>query len=402
MTGIAPEGFHGLESFAATFWMPLSMQPLMEPDDGGHLYSNSNVSWLSIIGRRKDGVSLAQVRADLEVIAGVDDQGRKGLRTTLEINTANFASMPEAREIVTGVGAVILAATGMVLLIVCANLANLLLARATARRREIAIRLSVGATRWRLVRQLMTENLLIAILGGVFGSLISFLTFEAILHFVLTHAPKGAPEFILNVTPDLRVLGYSLAMTAVTGIAFGLIPALRASKLGLSNVASERSGGKLRGTLVGAQVAVCMILLIAAGLMLHALYAAQNVDAGFEMKNIWAATFPMRNQGYDAAHAAELQRNLIERIAAIPGVDRVAQGRNSPLNDNHTGTVFTPSGEKEEREVEFNTVSPEYLPMLGIPLVRGRNFKEGETKVAIVTAFTAQRLWPGRIRSAKR
>ncbi len=394
--GIAPEGFHGVESFASGFWIPVSMEPVMESDDRGHLYSNSNVSWLNMIGRRKAGVSMEQVRADLAVIAARIDQLHKGRRTALNIGVANFASMPEAREIVAGAGAVILAATGMILLIVCANLANLLLARATARRREIAIRLSVGATRWRIVRQLMTENLVIAILGGVFGSLVSFVMFQAILRFVLLHVPKGAPEFILNVAPDVRVLGYALAMTAVTGIAFGLIPAMEASKLGLSNAGSERHGGKLRSTLVGGQVAVCMILLISAGLMLRALYAAQTVDPGFEMKNVWVVTFPLRNQGYDAARAAQLQRDVMERVSAIPGVDSVAQARNTPLNDSHTGTMFTPSGEKDEREMEFNTVSAEYLPMLGIPMVRGRNFKEGETAVAIVTAFTAQALWPGR------
>ena len=394
--GIAPEGFHGVESFASAFWIPVGMEPVMAPDDGGNLYADSNVSWLNMIGRRKPGISMEQVRANLGVIAARIDQSHKGRQTTLNIGVANFASMPEARQIVAGAGAVILAATGMVLLIVCANLANLLLARATARRREIAIRLSVGATRWRLVRQLMTENLLIAIIGGVIGSLVSFLAFQAILHFVLLHVPNGAPEFILNVQPDGRVLGYALAMTALTGIAFGLIPALQASKLGLSNAASERHGGKLRSTLVGAQVAVCMVLLISAGTMLRALYAAQTVDPGFETKDIWVVTFPMRNQGYDATRAAELQRNVMERIAAIPAVDRVAQARNSPLSDNHTGSAFVASGEKEDRSVEFNIVSPEYLPMLGIPLVRGRQLKAGESKVAIVTASTAQALWPGK------
>jgi predicted permease len=400
IVGVAPSGFHGTEAFVSAFWVPLEMVPVLEKQTRARVYANANMSWLAMLGKRKDGVSSEQVAADLRVIAARIDQGQKGRSTSLSINTANLASMPEARQMVTGVGAVILVATGMVLLMVCANLANLLLARATARRREIAIRLSVGATRWRLVRQLMTENLLIAMAGGVFGSLLSFLTFEAILRLVLAHAPKGLPQFILNVTPDVRVLGYALGMTTVTGIAFGLIPALQGSKLGLSNAASERSGerwnGRLRGTLVGAQVAVCMVLLIAAGLLLRALYATQTVDPGFEMKNVWTATFHLRNQGYQDDTAAELQRRLIETILAIPGVDRVAQASNSPLNDNHTGSTFIPSGETQERELEFNTVSSEYLPMLNIPMIRGRNFKPGDKNVAIVTAWTAQQLWPGK------
>jgi predicted permease len=139
-----------------------------------------------------------------------------------------------------------------------------------------------------------------------------------------------------------------------------------------------------------------MVLLIAAGLLLHGLYAAQTVDPGFEMKNIWSASFPLRNQGYDGPRSAELQRELIERVAAIPGVDQVAQALVLPLSDNHHGGDFTPSGEKEDRSIEYNIVSPGYLPMLGVPIIHGRNFAKGERDVAIVTASTAQVLWPGK------
>jgi macrolide transport system ATP-binding/permease protein len=396
VAGVAPPGFHGTEVVFAAFWVPFTIQPTLESNSGSRIYGNPNMSWLVLMGKMKDGETLAHVRADLEVINARVDGMNPGMNTTLAIDTATFASMPEARSMVTGVGAVILAAVAMVLLIVCANLANLLLARAAGRQREIAIRLSVGATRGRLIRQLMTESLMVALLGGAIGTAASFWSFNAIVRVIMMHLPRGVPEFALNLGPDFRVLGYSLAMTILTGIAIGLLPALRATKFNLSVVAAERSGGILRGVLVGAQVAACMILLIASGLMLHALYAAQTVDPGFEMKNILAVSFNLRNQGYTRAAANAFQTQAMERIAALPGVDGVAQAILTPLSDDHWGREVTPSGQAQEMGTEYNMVSPGYLPMLGIPIVRGRNFAEGEEHVAMVSESAARRFWPDR------
>src|SRR5579872_3368685 len=171
--------------------------------------------------------------------------------------------MPEERMIVNTVGGLILAAVGMVLLIACANVANLLLARGAFRQREIAIRLSVGATRWRLIRQLLTESMLIAVAGGALGSAVAVWGFQAITRLALAYLPLPPefPELRFNLAPDWRVLMYALAITLITGVVFGLVPALRASRPELQ----LKSGGRLRNTLVGAQVAVCMVLLIAAG-----------------------------------------------------------------------------------------------------------------------------------------
>jgi predicted permease len=394
VAGIARAGFHGTEVVPAAFWVPLTMQPALEPT-GPRIYGNPNMSWLVLMGRMKDGETLAQVRADLGVIAARFDRESPGRTTTLAIDGATFAGAPQARALVTGVGGVILAAVGMVLLIVCANLANLLLARAAGRQREIAIRLSVGATRWRLIRQLMIESLLIALAGGAIGTAASVWLFGAILREIMTHLPKGVPEISLNLGPDLRVLGYSLAMTVLTGVAVGLLPALRATNLNPGAVAAPRTGGFLRGALVGAQVAACMILLIAAGLMLRALYAAQTIDPGFEMKNTLAISFNLRNQGYTGPQAIAFQRELMDRIAALPGIDSVAQAGVTPLSGNGWGRGFTPSGQSQERTMEYNVISPGYFSMLGIPIVRGRSFAEGETHSAIVTESTARRFWPG-------
>ena len=404
VAGVAPPGFQGTEPVQSAFWAPFTMQRALE--QGGDFYGDTNMSWLVLMGRSKAGVPLSQVRADLGVIAGRIDQLYPGRKTTLAIQTATLLSMPEERQLLTAAGAIILAAVGMVLLIACANVANLLLARAAGRQKEIAIRLSVGASRGRLIRQLLTESLFIALIGGALGSAVAFWSFNAIMRFVVTHLPNGVPPLGFNVGPDLRVLGYSLTLTILTGMVFGLAPALKASQPDLSTTLKSegaglgaKSGGFLRQALVCVQVTVCMVLLIAAGLLLRALYLAQTIDPGFEMKNVSAVSFDLRGQGYNDQRAAVFERQLMERLAALPGVDAVAQAGTTPLSDNHWGTGFTIPGESQPRQIEYNNVTPEYFSMLNIPIVRGRSFTGIETnggaRVAIVTESAARSLWPG-------
>jgi len=403
VVGIARPDFHGTEAALESFWIPFTMEPALESNQSrgwtafprrSVIYENPNMSWLAVIGKLKDGESMGRARADLAAIAARIDRQYPGRTTTLAVNQANYASMPEARSIVMGAGAVILTAVAMVLMIVCANLANLLLARAAGRQKEITIRLSVGATRGQLVRQLMTESLMVALAGGILGCAAAFAASSGLLRVIMQHAPKDVPKFGLDVGPDVTVLAYSLAMTIFTGLAFGLVPALRATKMD-TKTASERKNGLLRGGLVGAQVSVSMVLLIAAGLLLHALYAAQTVDPGFQTKDTLAVSFRLGNQGYDAARASSFQRQLVDRVAALPGIEAVAQARVTPLSDSHIGYAMTPSGGTQVEAVEINVVSPAYFPMLELPIVRGRNFQAGETQAAIVTQSTARRLWPG-------
>jgi macrolide transport system ATP-binding/permease protein len=401
--GVAAPGFRGTEPVPSAFWAPVTMQKALDPE--GDRLSDNNMSWLALLGRVKGGVSMEEVRADLGVISGRLDQARPGCTTTLAIHAATFLGRPEERGFVFAIGAVILTAVGLVLLIACANVANLLLSRASARQKEIAIRMSIGASRWQLIRQMLTESILLALLGGAAGSLLAFWSFAVISDFVLAHLPHGFPQLALNMSPDYRVLGYSLGLTLLTGIVFGLAPALHATRPDLSTAIKEDSaglagsGGFLRSTLVGLQVAVCMILLIAAGLLMRGLYAAQTIDPGFDMKEIVQASYDLPTQGYKEEHAAAFQRQLVERVAALPGVDGVAQAWVTPLSDNHVAMGFQIPGQTESQSFELNAVSANFFSLLGMPMVKGRSFTEAETRstarVMVVTESTARRIWPG-------
>jgi len=404
--GVAARGFSGLDPWPTEFWAPVTMQKALEPDTD--LFSADNTGWIALLGRMQTGVSLAEVRADLGLIAARIDQQYPGRTTTLAIHRATFLGRSEERSTVFEIGGVELAAVGLVLLIACANVANLLLARASARQKEIAIRLSIGASRWRIVRQLLSESLLIAFLGGTLGSLLAFSSVGGIAHYLLARLPSGVPRLAWNVSPDLHVWGYSLALTTLTGIVFGLAPALHATRQDLSIAVKgeggglagkTRTGGMLRSTFIGVQVAVCMVLLIAAGLLLRGLYTAQTVDPGFEMNGITQARYDLPSQGYKQERAQAFQRELIARVEALPGVDGVEQARAMPLGNQFLGTGLTPDGETQARQFEFNAVSPGFFEMLGMLMVRGRAFTEAETQsdapVVIVTESTARRLWPG-------
>jgi predicted permease len=401
--GVAPPGFQGTEPVSVFFWAPLTVQPLL---DRGFDMAKENTFWLAVLGRTKPGISTDQVRADLGVIAGRIDQLSPKRKTSIQIQIATLLSRPEERTVIATIGTVLLAAVGMVLLIACANVANLLLARTAGRRKEIAIRLSVGASRGRLIRQLLTESLLIALLGGALGSLIAVWSFGGILRFIIAHLPHELPLLSVNVGPDLRVLGFSLVLTLLTGIVFGLAPALQASRPDV-NTALKDSGaggtqagasGFLRHTLVAAQVAVCMVLLITAGLLLRGLYVAQTIDPGFRMQGVAGVSFDLQGLGYDDPRAALFQQNLLQRLIGLPGVDAVAQAGEIPLSNNHRGTSFSLPGQAAGHDVEYNEVSADYFPLLGIPIVRGRNFTGNESRtgapVVILTEATARRLWP--------
>jgi len=403
--GVAPPGFQGSDPIPSQFWAPVNLQSslLREPDR----LADDSQSWLGLLGRSKRGISTKQTRADLGVIAGQIDLRDPGRITTVAIDTATLFSVPEERFLLLSMGGALLFAVGMVLLIACANVASLLLARATGRRKEIAVRLAMGASRGRLVQQLLTESLLIALLAGLLGSLISFWSTTGLVRFLQSNISASYWPLALNISPDLHVLAYALGLTLLTGIAFGLVPALQSSRADLifamkgesaDSEAKPRSRNLLRGGLVAAQVAASMALLLAAGLLLRGLHRAKTIDPGFRMKSVAAIALDLNGAGYDNQRAEALQRQLLQRIAALPGVNAAAQASAVPLDDNHRATDLSIPGREDHVGVEYNYVSPAFFPLLGISIVRGRNFTETEGQtgapVAILVESTARRLWP--------
>ena len=403
--GIAPPEFRGTEPVTTDFWAPVTMQQSLDP--GRERLSDSNMSWLAMLGRIRPGATIEQVQADLSVIAARIDELHPGRKTTLAISRAAFFGSPEERSFVIPAASVVLAAFGLVLLIACANVSNLLLARASVRHKEIALRQAMGASRWRLVRQLLTESLLLSIAGGALGSLFAFWSFASILRFVTEQLPRRFPSLAINVAPDFRVFGFAIVLTLLTGVAFGVVPALRTSSLDLTTAlkgdgaqsgAARKSGRFLRNAFVGAQVAVCMILLLAAGLLLRGLYYAQTVNPGFEMKGLATTFLNLRSLNYDQNRAAAFVTSLRERAEALPGVIGVAQAECGPLSSDRSADHFYVSGSADKVFIEYNHVSPDFFSVVGIPIVRGRGFGPGDWRSGsgiVVTESTARRLWPG-------
>jgi predicted permease len=401
VVGVASEGTYGGGNDSAYF-APISTQPLLVPDD--NLYENDQNSWLFLVGRRDDNATLGQVRAELALIAAQIDQEQPGRSTTLIVERAAPLSIPLLRSAALDAGTVVMIAFGLVLLIACANVANLLLARGMARSREIALRLSLGASRARVIQQLLTESMVISVVGGALGSILALWSLFAVPAF----PSLGVSSLVLEPSLDARVLSFALALTLGTGIVFGLTPAIRISKAELNAVikqnasgpASQR-GGHLQDTLVGVQVALCVVLMIGAGLLLRGLYTAQTINPGFAYSDVAVAAFDLEGGGYDAASAAAFRQQLMEQVAALPGVESVAYGRREPLSTQRTGATVRLPGEDEaqSRQAERNEVTPSYFSLLGIPIVRGRTFTDSEVAndslVTIITETTARNFWPG-------
>jgi macrolide transport system ATP-binding/permease protein len=294
----------------------------------------------------------------------------------------------------------VMAVVSLVLLIACANVATLSLARAAARQREIAVRLALGASRLRLVRQLLTESLLIAVMGGAIGLLLAYWTVSLMF-------TTGGFLFTLNVRPDLRVFCYTLLVSLATGLIFGLVPALQSTRPNLISALKDEgvafghqlSRSRLRDSLIVAQVAVSLALLITAGLFVRGLQRAQTLDPGFEMERTLATSLDLR--GYDQDKEGVFYRQLIERLEALPGVKSVSLTSNLPLLHHSSGPLI-PEGGGQQGFAYFNSVSPNYFETLGIPLLQGRTFSDHEGQagkdqipVAIINEALAQRYWPG-------
>lgn len=405
IVGVAPSGFAGTEIVPDEFWAPITMQTALMPE-GKHL-DEADLSWMAVLGRLEPGISEDRARADLTVVANrISQQHSEDMNISLQ--QASLVNDPQLRKATFAGAAVLLTAVAFILLIACANIANMLLARATARRKEIAVRLALGAGRIRLIRQLLTESVLLALIGGAIGTWLSFRSFDVLMGAAIKQFPGNVPPPALHLGPDSRVILFSLLLTLGTGIAFGLAPALQSSDLDVNASLKEGGGdattqgarvGTLRNLLVGGQVAVCLVLLLTAGLLLRGLYRAQTIDPGFEMQHTEAVTVHLSTQGYTDAQALAMHRQIRARLSALPGLEELSEALAVPLSNVHHAASVQISGASYERAVSFNRISANFFAMFGIPIVRGRAFTDADIqsgeRVAIVTEATARAFWPG-------
>jgi macrolide transport system ATP-binding/permease protein len=415
VVGIAPEGFTGTDlGPGPDLWVPMMMHDQVQP--GFDWYNTRRGLFLNIIGRLKPGVSVEQAQASLKIFSGQlaetyprDNQGR----------SARVVPLLQARIDPDGSGQLLLASGAMmgvvalVLLIACANIANLLLARASARRKEIAMRLALGAGRARLIRQLLTESLVLSLVGGLAGFLVAFWAkgwLQSLGPF--DDGPNAPPVAALN----LRVLGFTLLLSLLSGVIFGLVPALQASKPDLvltlkgetSAPARRAFGFNLRKALVVIQVALSLVALISAGLFVRSLRNAQAVNPGFLTSNILLAGFNLGREGMARPQVINFERQLAERAGALPGVQSVTIASNRPFGGGILRSIFLEGQPPNVRGVlvQINHVGLRFFETLGIPLTKGRDFSErdGEnsTPVVIINETMARRFWPDQEAIGKR
>ena len=405
--GVAAAGFSGTDLVEAKFWAPLPMMRALGGGGGSKAdFTAWNVNWLELIGKRRPGVSIAEVQANIAVIARQLDKQHPGQTSEITAAESSVIGAPDERRAVMGAGVGVLIAVTMVLFIACANLANLMLARALSRGKEIGMRLALGASRGRVVRQLLTESLVISLAGGALGMLIASWSSVLLFRFFLASMPAGVPALQLAVSPDMRVAAYAFVLTLLAGLGFGLAPALHATRPDLNAVLKREGAGfegsvrhGRRGWLVGGQIAVCIVLLIVSGLMLRALERAQTVEPGFTMRGVAVIAYNLAPVGYSNAQAAAFNAELTERLHALPNIKGVVLASSSPLGSSHNVGGFAPSNGGELESITYLEVTPGFFSLLNIPMMRGRDFTPEEmdrgAQVAIVSESMARSFWPG-------
>ena len=405
VVGVAPEGFRGAFGPVATeVWLPLSMYAVVEPTvdatQRGHV-------WLEMVGRLAPGVSRAVAEEQLDARMRDLDARQDGGSSGPGIALRTFGTMPvQMRGGLATFLAILMGVVGLLLLITCVNVAGLLLTRAATRRQEIAVRLALGAGRLQVVRQLVTETLLLFFLGGALGALGAHAVVRLVSRIEL---PLPLP-LAIELGVDLRVLTFTFVVALAAGLLFGLAPALATSRVAVTAALDSALGGdgarrvRWRSALVVAQVAVALVLVAAAGLFLRALMAAASVDPGFRPDGVHLATIDLTSYGDDPdAHRAfylELERGL----RAIPGAESVALGRVVPLGLANSTTGFNvpghdPPPDDSAHPADINIIGSDYFRTLGMPLVAGRGFRDQDhaqaPRVAVVNRHLAERFWPG-------
>ncbi len=413
--GVAPQSYTGgMRGFAVDFWVPFMMMDQLEP---GRSQLNSRTSrWMFIVGRLNPGVEVEEARANIVTLAEQlrADNPNAGDHDTATLYPAGrVVILPEVDTFIFGAAGLMMALGGAVLLIACANVANLLLARSLARRKEIAIRVSLGAGRGRLVRQLLAESVLLALMAGVVGLVAAQWGAALILaQFTTANLPLDI-RIALDMGIDWRVLIFSLLASVGTGIVFGLVPALQSTRNGPASALKDSAGTTtpdrqrsfLRNGLVVSQVALSVLLLVAAGLFIRSLQNVTTIDTGLRTEGVYTAELLPQMQGYDNARAAEFFDRVLERMRSVPGVEDASLITIMPLALSFRTMGMVPEGHPvpsdmlNRPQIGTVNVAPGYFETMGIPLLIGRDFSASDDvdsqEVAIVNSAFVDRFWPG-------
>ena len=406
IVGVGPAEFRGTEPLAPEVWVPLSAQRAILP--ALDRVDDRKTAWLLVVGRLAPGAHRAGAAATLDLItrrlaAAYPDVSR---HASVQVARGTFFSPgPGVRPVIT----LVMSILGLVLVIACANIANLTLVRALSRARELAVRVALGAGRWRVVRHLVLESAVIGVLGGAVGLLLSAWTLRVLYPVGLSMLPFQWAPVVLDLTPDARVFGYALCLAIAASCLFGLAPVVPLTHPAIaSGVRGEGrffglgvGSGSLRRALVVVQVAVCLVLLGCAALTARALQRTESLALGFRAAGVVYTAADLRRHGYTALAASELRQRLVDRARVLPGVEAMAFTTHVPLTGGVKRASVRPEGH-DPSSATFCThtaISSDYFRTLEIPFVSGRDFTAAEAAsgapVAIVSEALARRFWPG-------
>jgi predicted permease len=412
IVGVNPPGFTGATSVQTSpeIFAPLAMEPeIVTSFWKGSLLENQKVWWMLMMARTKPGVSEAAAQAQLNTLLHsavlATMQPKAGQPIPSLVLQDGSRGMNESAKMLAQPLYALLAMTGLVLLLACANMANLLLARATARQREMSVRLALGASRRRILRQVLTESVLLALCGGALGLLVASLGQYALVQLTADPASDGSA---MQVPFSWGVFGFNLALSLLTGILFGVAPAIQATRTQVrsslqdnASTTTRRRRGYAGKTIAGFQVAISMLLVAGAGVFLRTLINLNRIDPGFDAHNLTLFSIDPPQSRYPQSRKPEVYGQIEQRLAAIPGVDSVSAMTITLLSNGAIQEEFVPTGRKESAHTaKFNVaVGDAYFSTMRIPILAGRPFNAHDTadslKVAVINEALAKKEWPG-------
>lgn len=411
VVGVAPRHFRGLDMVESPeLWIPLAVAPRILPQ-GPMLLESRGFSLWRLVGRLKPGTSLEQAQANLGAIAQRLNKEFPGpfARELVLLPAGQASFSPADRGAVSRQIGMLMTVIGLVLLIACVNITNLVLARTARRRRELSVRQALGADRGRLARQLLTETTLLSLIGAGLGLVVA----RALLPLLARYQLPG--DIALDLELDVRVLAFGIVLGLITGLLVGLAPAFRASRPDLVSALKDTGARSekvrrlgLQNLFVVAQVSLSLLLLIGAGLFLKSLLHLRNVDPGVKADHLALASIDLGAAGYSEERGKAFYRQLLERIDNLAGVESVSLGSALPIQSQFSSMPFFFSDSPEATEgvhISVNLVAPDYFQTIGLPLVQGRDFRasdSGSPSVCIVNQALAERFWPGQDPVGKR